>query len=282
MTDANNEHRPLRSGVLIKTGVEESGAVRESDKAEGTLTGVATHTDSDGNTKKVLVTCEHVMSGLSLSLTNRPAPFSARRMYQPLDSLSDTDDLVGSSPEYRTQPMDVAICDLAGGVLSRFELHDPHGHTEHTGRKIANGALAPKDKMVLTVLGGVVGETQAVVLDTDFDPEDNIGQIRFTGVVRLRSTNLRLCLGDSGAGCFYYDSSTDTYRLVCIVFAIDTTQPGSSTECSPVFLAIPASKVEDAFGIEFGKPTPVARGLCPAMGDGWLDGPAERKRQHRP
>ena len=41
-TEHPREHRPLPSGVLSKTGVEESGAVGGSDKAKGTLTRPAT------------------------------------------------------------------------------------------------------------------------------------------------------------------------------------------------------------------------------------------------
>ena len=58
MTDSNNEHRPLRAGLWIRTAKpNDSGGQDVIDN--GTLTGLATR---NSDNKNVLVTCRHVMA----------------------------------------------------------------------------------------------------------------------------------------------------------------------------------------------------------------------------
>lgn len=58
MPNSNEEHRPLRAGLWIRTAKpNDSGGLDVIDR--GTLTGLATR-KSDG--AKVLVTCKHVMT----------------------------------------------------------------------------------------------------------------------------------------------------------------------------------------------------------------------------
>ena len=151
--DLSNRHRPLRSGVNIRTGLEVSWRVQDNPPRGETLTGLATR---DWSNEKVLVTCEHVMSGLGLRLANRPSPSTARKMYQPLANSNDVGDVVGESPQYPSMsidgdnPADIAACELirpsdddSGGAMAKPAIQQGgvHGFDAPTARRLGQSLI---------------------------------------------------------------------------------------------------------------------------------------------
>ena len=170
MTRTRDEHRPLVSGIHVKSGIYEirRGVHAVWSVGAGTLTGLATR-NSDG--KKVLVTNLHVMAGRSDS-GGYQNPSGDEEMYQ---GLLNPPDKVGSNlvwePLSFTEDnvVDVAMCELEDDVAAEFAMHDDqHNDPEypnHSFRKIIAGVKEPTKNMELTLLGGRTGERTATVTD---------------------------------------------------------------------------------------------------------------------
>ena len=97
MGNSHEEHRPLRGGLWIRTGkTNDSGGL--DVVTNGTLTGLATRTDGT----KVLVTCNHVLTGGQLI-----RPTSDHGMYQHrVEQSTMTDPTRHKSPSHRCDQED--------------------------------------------------------------------------------------------------------------------------------------------------------------------------------
>ena len=236
MGGTRDKHRPLLSGIQIKSG---TGRHSVRSVGAGTLTGLATR-NSDG--RKVLVTNLHVMAGRDDNDDYRN-PSGNEEMYQGLRNPSDK---VGSNLDWEPLSsagdnyVDVAMCELEDDVEAEFTLHDA---PEHSDRTIIAGAMNPTTGMELTLLGASTGEKTATV--THINREGEFGGVEFAGLIRLRSSR-PLLEGDSGSPCLYRVRE-GVYKMVGILFGINLLD-------SQVGWAFPASAAERALDITFGVP----------------------------
>lgn len=253
MGATNAYHRPLRSGIEIRSGKRVGGRL-QSIGGGGTLTGLATR-NSDG--QKVLVTNLHVMTG---SVQTNPS--GVEEMHQEAVAANKK---VGSIPAWdpdnpawvpilagdnQSNVADVAYCELDENVDVNFTLHD---HPTHTSRQIIEGVVEPvdddKNPMKLTMLGAVGGEG-TVTVDEVNDTEVVNGR-RFTGLTILDTSKRPVQPGDSGAACLS-KVGENQYKMSCIEFA-SILPAGHQT------WAFPASVAQRKLGITFGNRPPVAK-----------------------
>ena len=242
MGATNTHHRPLVSGIEIKSGRRVNGNLLTVGGG-GTLTGLATRT-SDG--KKVLVTNQHVIAGTDDGAFRDLV--GDEEMYQ--DSVQ-TMEMVGSlldsvpivSGDNNTA--DVAICELLPLVAAEFALHD---HPIHSNRRIIKGMREPQVGDSLTMMGAVSGERTATVMKVG---GMTTGLSRnFTGVVELDFGRGQISPGDSGSACLFKVGDGE-YQMSCIAFA----SRGLLGESAWAF---PASVAERELGITFGCSPPGA------------------------
>lgn len=242
MTVTSAYHRPLVSGIEIKSG-KKVGSALKGIKA-GTLTGLATR-NFDG--KKVLVTNQHVMAGVT-STGEYQDPSGKEEMYQ--DAVK-ANKKVGSNHTWvpvlngRDNVADAAYCVLESNVQADFTLHD---HPTHGSRRIIEGVVEPTKGMKLTMLGASGGEGTITVKEVD--RRRTLGGKRFTGLTLLNSSQRPIVEGDSGSACLY-KVRNNRYKMSCIVLA----RKGSNGHEG---WAMPASVAERELGITFGNRAPAA------------------------
>ena len=260
MGATNDHHRPLLSGILVKSARKVGDQLQYI--STGTLTGLATR-NSDSK-KKVLVTNLHVMADISDSGVYQE-PSGDEEMYQ--EAVSN-DKKVGSLPAWdpdspawvpvvagQNNVADVAICELDQGVDAKFILHD---HPNHSDRQIIEGVVEPVDDdenpMRLTMLGAVNGEG-TVTVDEVNDMECINGRT-FTGLVVLDASQRPILDGDSGAPCLV-KVRDNRYKMSCIVI--------SSNASGHDGRAFPASVAQRELGITFGNRAPIAKASAPRI-----------------
>ena len=245
--ETDKHHRPLVSGILIRSGKTENNTLREI--AAGTLTGLATR-NSDG--KKVLVTNLHVMVGVDDN-GNLRNPSGTEEIYQETVTQSKKVGTILPQGWVRitsglNNSADVAICGLDDDVLADFTLHD----NPHSRRQILQGTVEPvknsDNPMQLTMMGGALGEESTATV-TDVNKRKFVQGIGFIGVTVLDLSQNPSVPGDSGAA-YLYKAGDGRYKMCCIGFA-------SSLDGRTGF-AFPASVAERELGITFGNTLPVA------------------------
>ena len=127
-----NRHRPLVSGIRIRTGKSTSA---DDNPGSGTLTGVAVHSSG----KRVLVTNLHVLAGSRVNdqtgLPEHVPLDSAREMYQPNLVKPDR---VGANPHVPADVLDFVIDRLVRHqrvqvAVDRVAVRHQHGvvHVDH-------------------------------------------------------------------------------------------------------------------------------------------------------
>ena len=238
MSSRRTSHRPLMAGVAFNSG--RRGELLDA----GTLSGLA-YRPSDK--KLVLVTNAHIFMD-SPGYENPPAADSA--MYQLTLDEKVADDLVWVEIDTDgTNNMDMAVLELLSEDSASWLLHS---EPNHTGRRIARGTVEPyvdpDDPMELISLGGNSGERTVTVVATDHC--ETVEGVDFEGLVVLKTGTGYIVEGDSGSPCVVEDENGN-YKMVCIIFASDLLIFNRA-------FAIPASRVQDAFGIEFGNKPPIA------------------------
>ena len=264
MGNSNNEHRPLRGGLWIRTGkTNDSGGLDVLEN--GTLTGLATRSNGD----KVLVTCKHVMTGYELGTTA-----VAHGMYQHTVEQSimtdehshathpiDATKKIGTGQPVLENYSDIAMCILEDGVKADFGLHThPIRSSEHENEVVISGTVEPvagNNATRVLVVGARSGDFMATVIETNHrytishTTPDGVKLTRvMTNVVRLQTDRGHLVrAGDSGAACLVKVPGTENqYKMCCVLFGGNDSRIG---------LALPASDVEQELGIRFGIISPV-------------------------
>ena len=135
----------------------------------------------------------------------------------------------------------------------------PHNGNHNMGI-VRPGLASFKENTTLTVLGGVSGEISAVVESISLTvpvPANSGGMgtnLRFEGVVRLRSTTKPFKSGDSGDPCLAPDpDNPGVYRMSCIFFAaLDDQDEDEDEDSSYIGFAFPAWVAQQEMGITFG------------------------------
>ena len=248
MKERNERHRPLLSGIRIQS---RRGLPPNSQPVtpytDATLTGLAYR---PRDKKLVLVTNLHVMTGTDPETGVVNEAVGDEEMYQPVNGervanrrtgvpLSDTED----------NAMDIAVLELLGGVAAESALHD---HPVHTGRRIVPGVVVPEKRdppMELLVLGVETGERTFPVTETN--ARRSVAGKMFTGLTILNTQPGYVDGGDSASPVLAKDENGD-YHMAGVVFARNNLLLALEA------YVIPASRVEEVFGITFGNTPPTA------------------------
>ena len=262
-----SKHRPLRSGVAIRTALPSGGVA--TDSFIGTLTGFAT-LNSDGVTK-VLVSNQHVLAGVDISeypngdtiRRYRESPNRDRYIFQyeytNAEEVGTRPITYGQMDSSEVDNVDIGMCrfEESGDLKGAYTLHDGDGHgSSHTDRKIVRGVVEPAEGMddliMLSARSGEVG----VEVDEIGMPR-SVNQLTFSNCVTLTVKDGATILkgGNSGSGVFKRNDD-GTFQIVCVVFASDPLS--SDATMTNTLYAHPASLCQTELGITFGKPLPLA------------------------
>ena len=251
MTDRKLEHRPLMGGTKIVSA-------RPADPSpqavgSGTLTGLATR-----NNQKVLITCLHVMAGVTEIAGVLQFGRNLRDdedMYQV--AYNHRDQRVGDTVEGRAlQPtpipnrVDGAYCvphDLDREDLS-FYLH---GNGAHESKLLIADTVTPEVGMQVKILGSRNGEYDVTI--------SSIGDVRLIGgrifsgvVIADRPSRLTNFFGDSGAPVVKETApGSGLFNMVGVL--IGGNVPPFTNVLGEELFILPAHEYESAFGITFGK-----------------------------
>ena len=251
MTDRKLEHRPLMGGIQIVSA-------RPADPSpqavgSGTLTGLATR-----NNQKVLVTCLHVMAGVTEIAGVLQFGRNLRddeEMYQV--AYNHRDQRVGDTVEGRAlQPtpipnrVDGAYCvphDLDREDLS-FYLH---GNGAHESKLLIADTVTPEVGMQVKILGSRNGEYDVTI--------SSIGDVRLIGgrifsgvVIADRPSRLTNFFGDSGAPVVKETApGSGLFNMIGVL--IGGNVPPFTNVLGEELFILPAHEYESAFGITFGK-----------------------------
>ena len=238
MADHESRHRPTRAGLYVSSK-RTTGEILTG----GTLTGLASR---DSDSKKVLVTNQHVMAGAMRNLTGN------EEMYQALPT--DANDRVGNMihgvslrPLPLTNRVDAAYCEVIDDGHVSFWMHDD---PNHTSRVVVEGTLEPEENMVVKTLGIASDERDVVVRDTG--AYKILGGKGFLGVCTY-DLQVSDPQGDSG-GPVVTEIEPGKFKMVGIVVG------GDISLRRGYFL--PASNVESQLGITFGKRTPIVHAVA--------------------
>ena len=249
MSGTGSRHRPLQSGVHIKSRVEQGSQTRFTN---GTLAGLALRSGS----KKVLVTSLHVMAGLTANKKLRN-PTGSENMFQGGESMSQhkVGDLldwqpVTSGPD-ELMEIDAAVCDLDDGITdpsdpdaldALYTLHDlPHGT-----RSVLAGTIEPSTDLPVIVHGA---RTQVTGHISDIEEEEQYAGPYFKKLIYI-DLDADSVGGNSGAPLLT-EVEPGVYKMVGIFMG---TRGGSRRNG----VACPASAVERILNVKFGHQKPVA------------------------
>ncbi len=248
MSEPKTSHRPIRSGVFVTTreGTEAEGT--EIVSQGGTLTGYGTRIDAHGSVVDALVTCSHVVAGVTTDRRFRN-PTGREIMFQGPDiswengkvgAIADWKPLSFNGPNY----VDLAVC--GRDASARYFLHDA---AHSLDRKIISGTKAPEVDMSVTVLGGVAGETTGTVVEVN--ERQTIGGVDFERIMEVEF-NRDMEHGESGSALLHeVVAGSGLYKMVGIFFA----SRGENRRHKG--FAFRADEAERALGITFGEKPPV-------------------------
>ena len=260
MSNTQAIHRPLMTGISIKTAKWEDGVLVPT--SGGTLMGVAVR---PRDKKKVLVTAMHCITG---SIDVNPDG-GKEVMCQPTVSEGN---IVGTLPVWNpahpawgmilggtANKLDTAYFEIEEEVLANFTVHD---YPNHGNRQIVPGVYEPVSSppVELLMVGAQAGTGPVVV--TDAGTELRLGNKRFVNVVVLYAPHRPIVAGDSGSACLYpVPNMPGKYQMACLVFAIERNVGVVGT----IGYAIPASVIQSELQIEFGNTPPVAEIVKPKI-----------------
>ena len=249
MGAANTEHTDgLRTGLRVT-----SPTTIFNKSFAGTLSGIATRTLDDGAVEKVLVTCRHVMTGKDAGGIPPLNPLGTEDLYHFSTKISKGDPEYSCLSDTDTNYLDVAVIQLAPGVLTEFWLHDHPNHDDD--REMILESVSPrirsKDKLI--TLGRLSGEVEVRV--TELDSDILVAGRDFDGMFRVERKNVSpsspaLGPGDSGAPLLL-KVDEGKYRIMGIYVSRDENNSEHTYFCS-------AERAENYFDITFGNPPPVA------------------------
>ena len=262
MSEQTSSHRPLVSGIEIRSFTGTQHSYREVERSGGTLTCLATRYNSDGTETRVLMTCMHVMAGVKENLELRnPVNGAETVMFQGPD-LWETGK-VGENMDWKpilppgfmgVNTVDVAVCDLDDGVHAEHWLHSPDPHTHRT----IVGTMAPEKGMRVKMLGKASGEVGGTIVLAN--ESRHLSGAFFRGLMKIRWDSF-IENGDSGSPVLYeQEVAPGLYRMVGVLFAQQRESRTSMTEDGTVQFtqvqfgwAFPASEAERVMGVVIGK-----------------------------
>ena len=256
MGAANASHRPILPALQVEAGTRDPVTRVLSRASGGTITGPAWREDGSGNVSKVVLMCQHSVTGSIIRI-----PVGGEVICYP--KVSETN-VIGTVPPRTnvepswnpTSPSGANLIDATYFIPSVGADFESHKDPSHPIRHVLSGAVDPVDNdadpMELLVVGASGGEGTVTVTDIDYtccSPDDNV---TLTDTILLDITQRPIVNGDSGAPCLAHVTG-NRYRMCGIIFGGDAS----------IEHAFKATTAQELLKITFGYQVPIANIVAP-------------------